>query len=148
MEAQVSTNPRQLAGGRRRPHRAPLALAALLALLVLCGLCAAAAPAPADALVFTPLAATVAAPTITVTAPTGASRRAKGSLLPVSWTTSPATPAGGEFRVWLHGGLSNQDYLYTFVRATGASSYSIWLTLDLPDDFLSLIHISEPTRPY
>jgi len=131
MEAQRSTDPQQREGRRRRSRRAPLAVAALLALLVLCGLCSAAAPAPADASVFTPFAATVAAPTITVTAPTGGGTYAEGSLLPVSWTTSPAAPAAGEFRVNVDqfGSIST----LTLVPATGASSYSCWLTLNTSD---------------
>ncbi len=134
MEAQRSTDPRQRAGGRRRSRRAPLAVAALLALLVLCGLCAAAAPAPAGASVFTPLAATVAAPTITFTAPTGGESYATGSLLLVSWTTSPAAPAGGEFRLIVQWSTSSASFAETFVPATGASSYSTWLSLDVSSD--------------
>ena len=94
MEAQRSTDPQQRAGRRRRSRRAPLAVAALLALLVLCGLGAAATPAPAAAAVFAPFAARVAAPSITVTAPTGGGTYAQGSLLFASWTTSPAGAAG------------------------------------------------------
>ena len=130
MAAQRSTDPRQRAGGRRRLRRAPLALAALLALLVLCGLCAAAAPAPAGASVFTPFAATVAAPSITVTAPTGTTTYAQGSLLTVSWTTSPAA-AAGEFGLWARS-ASGGWYGGQLVAASGLAAYSTTLTLDVP----------------
>jgi hypothetical protein len=125
MEAQSSTDPRQLARHRRRSHRAPLALAALLALLVLCGLCGAAAPAPADASVFTPFAASVA-PSVTVTAPTGTTTHAQGSDLAVAWTST----FGGEFGLWARSS-SGGWYAATLVSA-GAGSTSTWLTLDVP----------------
>ena len=112
-------------------RRAPLALAALLALLVLCGL-GAAAPGPAAAQVFTPFFVTSAAPvTVTISAPTGTTTYARGSLLTVSWTTSPAAPAGGEFGLWVRSAAGGW-YGSQLVPASGLAAYSTTLTLDVP----------------
>jgi hypothetical protein len=146
MAAHRSTDLGQHSGRRRVRRRSSLSLAALAMLLVLCAVCAVAAPAPAaaapppsaatppaDAAVFTPFAASVAAPTITITAPADTTEAAWGSYLLVSWTTSPAATAGGEFRVWV--GEAMQVQSFTLVPATGASSYSAWLKLDTPKDW-------------
>jgi hypothetical protein len=106
----------------------------LLALFALCCLCGVAAAAPAGAapdsggaFTVTPLAAT--GPAITVTAPTG--EHVAGALLPVTWTTSWATPAGGEFRVRV-GDLTGSYGSETFVPTNGGTFYGAWLTIDLP----------------
>ena len=108
----------------------------LLALLALCCLggaaaapSAGAAPASGDAFAVTSEAATATGPAITVTAPTG--EHVAGALLPVIWTTSWATPAGGEFRVRV-GDLTGTYGSETLVPANGGASYGAWLTIDLP----------------
>ena len=78
----------------------------------------------------TSFAVSVAAPRITVTAPTGTRSYARGSSLTVSWTTTPAA-AAGEFGVWARsagGGL----YIGKLVPASGAASYATSLILAVP----------------
>ena len=74
---------------------------------------------------------TVTNPVITVGAPTGTTTYARGSLLTVSWTISPAAPAAGELGLWARS-AGGDYYAEEFVPASGGSSYSTTLTLDVP----------------
>ena len=70
---------------------------------------------------------TTAAPTITVTAPTGSTSHAVGSLLTVSWTTSSAVSTG-EFGLWVRG-PANDWYAAKLVAPSGLAAYTTTLTL-------------------
>jgi len=67
--------------------------------------------------------------TIAVTAPMGTSTRVQGIPLTVSWTTSGAV-SSGEFCVWLR--ERDDWYVPKLVAASGGTSFSTTITLDVP----------------
>ncbi len=137
-------------GGRRGRCRLPLTLVVVAVMSVLCALCAAAAPAtatgPSATPGFTPFAATVTPPAITITSPTAAGSYAGGSLLLATWTTSPAAPAGGEFLVCLKSDTA--QYSEQLVPSSGGADYARWLALTMPStDVRVSVHVAWRPTP-